>query len=90
MAQNFDQFPTYDPIVDRNTGKMTGIWSDFMSSFFMTLIGYLSQNGIFLPLLTSVQRDSIQTPQNGQMIYNTTANAPQIYQNGAWKTFTTT
>lgn len=90
MAQDFDQFPLYDPLIKSGTVNMSDIWTDFMSTFYMNLISYLGQNGVFVPKLTSSQRDGIKTPQAGQMIYNTSTNAPQIYQNGAWKTFTTT
>lgn len=90
MANDFDQFPLYDPLIKSGTLNMSDIWTDFMSTFYMNLIGYIGQNGIFVPQLTSSQRDAIKTPQAGQMIYNTSTNAPQIYQNGAWKTFTTT
>jgi len=90
MANDFDQFPVYDALVKPDTFKMSDVWTDFMATFYQNLIGYLSQNGMFVPLLTTTQRDAVKSPQAGQMIYNTSTNAPQIYQNGAWKTFTTT
>jgi hypothetical protein len=38
-----------------------------------------------LPQLTTAQRDDIaRVPANGDMIYNTTDNKVQAYQNGAW------
>jgi hypothetical protein len=40
-----------------------------------------------LPNLTQVQRSAL-TPVNGDMIYNTTDDLPQIWQNGEWKNFT--
>lgn len=40
-----------------------------------------------LPNLTTGQIGAL-TPQNGDMVYNTTTNLPQIYQNGSWKNFT--
>ena len=40
-----------------------------------------------LPNLTQGQINAL-SPQNGDMVYNTTANLPQIYQTGAWKNFT--
>ncbi len=89
MANDFDQFPIYDQLIKEDTLKMSSEWVSFMSSFFQNLTDYLSQWGIFVPLMTTAQRDTIQSPQAGQMIYNTTTDAPQIYQGGAWKTFTT-
>lgn len=89
MAIDFDQFPLHDPLVKQGTNKMSDVWVDFMSTFYMNLISYLTQGGVLLPQLTTAQRNSLQGPQNGQMIYNTTTQAPQIFQNGAWKTFMT-
>lgn len=89
MANDFDQFPIYDPLLKPDTNYMSAVWSDFMGTFYQNLIAYINQYGIFLPKLTTMQRNTIQSPQNGQMIYNTTTQAPQIFQNGAWKTFTT-
>jgi hypothetical protein len=63
---------------------------NFIATFYMNLIGYLTQGGILVPQLTTAQRNALQSPINGQMIYNTTTNAPQIFQGGIWKTFTTT
>ena len=40
-----------------------------------------------LPNLTQVQIDAL-TPVNGDMIYNTTDDLPQVYQNGSWNNFT--
>jgi hypothetical protein len=40
-----------------------------------------------LPNLTQGQINAL-SPQNGDMVYNTTTNLPQIYQTGAWKNFT--
>jgi hypothetical protein len=40
-----------------------------------------------LPNLTQVQIDAL-SPRNGDMIYNTTDDLPQIWQNGEWKNFT--
>lgn len=79
---------------------MSDIWADFMSTFYMNLIGYLSQNGIFLPQLTTNQRDALKDPQEGQMIYTiNTIESPtrsasiQVWQVkanvGAWRTITT-
>lgn len=90
MALDFDEFPLYDPVIkDPATRKLSDVWRDFLSTFYQSLTGYLSQNGMFVPILNQDQVDAIQSPIEGQMIYNSTAIAPQIYQDGAWKTFTT-
>lgn len=101
MAADFDQFPFYDPLIKHNTDKMSDIWIGSLSTFFQSLIGYLSQNGIFLPILTTAQRNAIQNPQEGQIIYNKDASAGppvsaelQVWQVkagvGAWRIITTT
>ena len=90
MTVSLDQFPYYDPLLKKGTDKISDAWMTNMSTFIQTLSSYLSQYGIFVPNMTTGQRDTIQSPQPGQMIYNTDIPAPQIYQAGAWKTFTTT
>ena len=43
-----------------------------------------ASGGVFrLPTMTDTQRDSV-TAVNGDMIYNSTDNRVQVYQNGAW------
>ena len=56
-----------------------------------TTINLSSQDGTIvsggpfrLPSLTNTQRDAL-VPANGDMIYNTTNNRPEMYVNGAWK-----
>lgn len=87
MAQDFDNFPVYDPLIKKGTNKLSDEWTSFIATFVQTLTGYLSQNGIFLPHLTTAQRNSITTPQNGQMIYNTTLGTAQYFKAGAWTSF---
>lgn len=89
MSNNFDEFPLYDPLIKKGSMNMNDIWISAMSTFYQNLISYLSSSGIFLPMLTATQISALQNPQSGQMIYNITTNAPQIYQNGVWKTFVT-
>ncbi len=79
MARDFDNFPTYDPLV-KNEIYLSNIWADFMATFVETLQGYLSQNGMFVPVLTTAQRDALQNPQIGQMIYVSDTNELQIWQ----------
>lgn len=88
MAADFDQFPLYDPLIKTGTVNLSDIWIGAFSTFIQTLVEYLSQNGIFIPNVTSAQRNQIQNPQNGQMIYNSTMQQFQGYEGGVWRTFT--
>ncbi len=83
MARDFDNFPTYDPVV-KDQVYLSNIWSDFLATFIESLQGYLSQNGMFVPVLTSMQQSDIQNPQIGQLAYISDLNQLQIYQNGNW------
>jgi hypothetical protein len=78
MARDFDNFPTYDPVIKKDDVYLSSIWSDFMATFVESLQGYLSSLGNFVPVLTLAQRNSIQTPQEGQMIYVSNANTPAL------------
>ncbi len=80
MASDFDMFPVYDKVADKD-GTLSPLWQDFMATFFQNLIGYLTQAGMLLPQMTTVQRDSFLNPQFGQIIYNTTDNTAQYYKN---------
>ena len=68
MARDFDNFPTYDPII-KNDIYLSNIWSDFMATFIETLQGYLSEHGAFIPNMSLTERKSIQNPQEGQLVY---------------------
>ena len=83
MARDFDFFPTYDPLV-KDQVYLSNIWSDFMATFVESLREYLSQNGIFAPRITTAERDALQNVINGQLIYNTSTEKFQGYENGAW------
>lgn len=84
MARDFDNFPTYDPVIKGEMFYLSNVWSDFMATFVQSLQEYLSMNGIFVPRITTAQRDALQNVINGQMIYNTTLNKFQGYENSAW------
>lgn len=86
MARDFDYFPVYDPILKGGTLNMSSLWMDFMATFVETLTGYLSQNGIFIPQLTTAQRNALISPVEGQMIYLTDAIAgpPRTAQLQIW------
>jgi hypothetical protein len=87
MANDFDQFPLYDPLVKTGTNRMADVWVSFMATFYMNLISYLTAGGILLPQVTSDQRDDLQNVQNGQMIYNTTLDTAQYFKAGVWTSF---
>ncbi len=77
MARDFDNFPTYDPVI-KDQVYLSNIWSDFMATFVETLREYNSAYGNFVPVLTVAQRDSILNPQEGQLIYVSDANTPTL------------
>lgn len=86
MALDFDEFPLDDPILEKNSKDLLfgDTWRGSMSVFIQTLVGYLSQNGMFVPKLTTDQRDAIQSPEAGQFIYNTTTNQLQVFKPTGW------
>jgi hypothetical protein len=91
-ANDFDQFPVYEPILKTLTNggltsDMSDVWRDSIATFYMNLIAYLTAGGILLPQLTSDQRDALLNVQNGQMIYNTTVGSAQYFKVGVWTSF---
>ena len=54
---------------------------------FRDLINWIES--LTVPEYTTAQRDAIDSPENGQMIYNSTTNRIEIRQNGAWVFITT-
>ena len=53
-----------------------------MDTRFRDLLNWIES--LTVPEYTTVQRDAIDDPQNGQMIYNSTTNRIEIYQNNDW------
>ena len=54
---------------------------------FRDLINWIES--LTVPEYTTVQRDALDDPQNGQIIYNSTTTRIEIRQAGAWKFITT-
>lgn len=86
-ANDFDSFPLYDPLIKEGTNKMSSIWTDFLATFYMNLIAYLTQGGIIPPSLTTAQRDALQNVNNGQTIYNTDLGTNQYFKAGTWTSY---
>jgi hypothetical protein len=87
MARDFETPTIYDPITEDGMYS-SYIWASWLVTFYETLIGYLSQNGIFVPKLTTAQRNSVTNPEDGQIIYNTDYNSVEYYMLGTWGFFT--
>lgn len=88
MSNDFDLLPLYDPILRDKSDLLSDVWIGSLSFLMDNLISYIGQYGFKLPNLTTAQRDQVQIPINGQLIYNTTVDAPQFYQtsSSSWKT----
>lgn len=85
MASDIDTLNYYDPLLEGSEVKMSQEWINNISNLVQNLQDYLSSYGIFVPQITEDSRDLIQSPVNGQMIYNTTANKVQVFENGSWQ-----
>lgn len=94
MAIDIDGPPVYDWLTKETKNHMSDVWIDWFSTFYQTLTEYLTQNGMKVPRLTTAQRDAIQNPELGQIIYNTTDNEYQGRKSIAgiqqWVNFDTT
>lgn len=102
MANSIDELNYYDPLINKKSpDKMSEVWIAQLSALIQTLNGYLTPFGMLVPVVTTAQKGSIQSPVEGQLIYNSDATvgpprtgALQVWQvkagAGAWRTITTT
>ena len=92
MSTDFDGPPIYDYLTKDSDGMnkdyMSNIWTDYWSTFYNTLVSYISSTGFFLQNLSQSDIDNIKQPVIGQLLYNTTVDSPQVYTSTGWKTFT--
>lgn len=77
MARDFDNFPTYDPVI-KDQVYLSNVWSDFMATFVESLREYLTQYGMVVPNLSQEDQASIQSPVEGQLIYVTNTSLPGL------------
>ena len=88
MAISFNEPPLDEPMVDKQ-GKLTPQWRAYQSSFYNTIIAYLTQYGDPLPQITTLQMNSIVDPPYGLTAFNTTLGKAVIYLSSGWQTITT-
>lgn len=84
MSRDIDSLPLFDNLVKRESLKLSDIWFDSLASLIFTLQEYLSSTGVRVPRLTTDQRDALIDVVNGQLIYNTTTEKFQGYENNVW------
>ena len=65
-----------------------GRYVEEMDTRFRDLVNWIES--FTVPEYTTVQRDALDDPQNGQMIYNSTTTRIEIRQAGGWKYLTVT
>ena len=89
---SIDQLAYYDPLITGKPDLMSSAWIASLSYLIDTLNGYITPFGFVMPNLSQTQINSIQSPANGQLIYNITADAPQFYQlsTTSWRTISFT
>ena len=65
-----------------------GRYVEEMDTRFRDLLNWIES--LTVPEYTTAQRDALDDPQNGQMIYNSTTTRFEIRQAGGWKYLTVT
>lgn len=76
--------PTVVKLVEE-TGSWS-IWANWFERSYQYMGALTNQDGVIQAIqLTTAERDAL-TAVNGMIIYNTTTNAFNFYENGAWVT----
>ncbi len=60
-------------------------WKKWINIFYKKIVEYFSNDTFKVKEMTISERDSL-SPKNGMIIYNTTTNVFNFYENGAWVT----
>ena len=71
-----------EPLIDPISKDISPGWRRFFLDIW-TRIGKGDQTALLLPRMKTTQRDALAAT-NGMVIYNTTDNKFQGYENGAW------
>jgi hypothetical protein len=85
--------PLYSPMVN-SSGKLTSEWSKWFSTFYTTYTQFFPSQGLgnnsnytaifSLPILSTIDRDSLTNVSDGNMIYNSDTNQVNLYSSGSW------
>lgn len=82
MSYDLSPAPIFDE--QQNNSAVKNILNSWLSELSEHLKTFLGPDGLRAPQLTTAQRDNIISPPLGSLIYNTTTNKLQLYNNTGW------
>ncbi len=88
MSLQFNPPPIYNRMLDEQ-GRVSGEWQKWFNSMHEATRSYLDPNGVYIPQLTTAERDAIPNPDEGLQIYNKDELEGQIRQNAMWRRIVT-